>query len=190
MSYSSFIRMTGLCGIISGLLTISLSVWDNISMGALGSYVSLIAMLFLLFALIGIYLVNAKQLGKPGFGVFLLTFFGAGMWTGHGWVMAFVVPVLEESAPAILEKPPALLMTGVSLSLYPFFIGLILFGILLALKGILPKGAAILMILVPILDFIPYGSYVAQPLSGVAILWLGWVLWKEKYNKTAAYGGS
>ncbi|WP_316568184.1 hypothetical protein [Neobacillus sp. YIM B06451] len=190
MSYSSFIRFTGLCGIIAGLLFVSLSVWYNISMEAFGSYVDLIGMLLLLFALIGIYLVNAKNFGNLGFGVFLLAFFGAAMWTGHSWVNAFIVPVLEESAPAILDKPPALLMVGVSLSLYPFFIGLLLFGLLLALKGILPKWPGIIMALVPILDFVPYGSYVAQPLAGVAILWLGWVLWKEKYNKTAIYGGS
>ncbi|WP_059173882.1 hypothetical protein [Bacillus sp. FJAT-27445] len=188
MTYSSFIRFTGLCGMVTGVLSFSLLFWYNTSMERFGSYVDLIAMLFLLLALIGIYLVNAKHFGKVGFGVFLLTFFGAAMWTGHSWVNAFVVPVLEESAPAVLEKVPPLLMTGVSLSLYPFFIGLILLGILLALKGVLPKGAGIMMVLVPILDFIPYGTYVAQPLAGIAILWLGHSIWKEKYNKTAIYG--
>ncbi|WP_053365879.1 hypothetical protein [Bacillus sp. FJAT-27245] len=188
MAYSSFIRFTGLCGIIAGVLTISLSVWYNISMEAFGSYVDLIGMLFLLLALIGIYLVNAIGFGKTGFGIFLLTFFGAAMWTGHSWVNAFVVPVLEENAPAVLEEVPPLLMTGVSLSLYPFFIGLLLFGVLLALKGVLPKWAGIILALVPILDFVPYGSYVAQPLAGVAILWLGWVIWKEQYNKPAKLG--
>ncbi|OCA85817.1 hypothetical protein A8F94_13170 [Bacillus sp. FJAT-27225] len=182
MTYSGFLRFTGLCGMVSGVLILSLSVWYNASMEEIGSFVDLAGMLLLPIALIGIYLINMRNFGKLGFGVFLLTFLGAIMWAGHSWVNAFVVPVLEAAAPGVLEEVPPLLMTGVSLSLYPFFVGLLLFGLFLALKGILPKGAGIILVLVPILDFVPYGSFLAQPLAGLSFIWLGYTIWSERYS--------
>lgn len=178
MTLSSFIRFTGLCSVIAGILFVSLSIWYNTGMHAFGAYVDLIGMLFLLLGLSGMYLVQAKAFGKAGFIVFLIVFFGAAMWTGHSWVNAFLIEVLEKAAPEVLEEPPAKLMTGISLSLYPFFLGLLLFGLFTALKGILPRWPALILVIVPILDFIPYGSYVAQPLAGAALVWLGYSVWK------------
>ncbi|MFD2444055.1 hypothetical protein ACFSO7_08660 [Bacillus sp. CGMCC 1.16607] len=161
-----------MCSIIAGILTVSLSLWYNISMDAFGSYVDLISMLFLVLGLVGVYLYQAKEFGTIGFIIFLLTFFGAIMWAGHAWVVSFIVPLLEKSDPAILENPPSLLMTCITLSLYPFFIGLLLFGLWTTIKGVLLRLPAILLIIVTVLDFIPNGSFIAQPLAGVAILWL------------------
>lgn len=179
MTVSSFIRFGAMSSIIAGILTVSLSLWYNISMEAFGSYVNLISMLFLVLGIVGLYLYQAKEFGTIGFIIFLLTFFGAIMWAGHGWVEAFMISILEETAPAILENPPPLLMTGVALSLYPFFIGLLLFGLWTAIKGVLPRIPAIVLILVPIVDFIPYGFFISQPLAGVAIAWLGFSVWKK-----------
>ncbi|MFD2444022.1 hypothetical protein ACFSO7_08490 [Bacillus sp. CGMCC 1.16607] len=179
MTVSSFIRFTGFCSIIAGILTVSLSLWYNISMEAFGSYVSLISMLFLVLGIVGLYLYQAKEFGSIGFAIFLLTFFGAIMWAGHSWVEAFMISILEETAPAIIENPPSLLMTGVTLSLYPFFIGLLLFGLWTVIKGVLPRIPAIILIIVPIIDFIPYGFHISQPLAGVAITWLGYSIWKS-----------
>lgn len=46
---------------------------------------------------------------------------------------------------------------------------LLLFGLLTAVKGVLPRWPAIILFLVPIMDFIAYGSYAAQPLSSVPL---------------------
>ncbi|MGG1678278.1 hypothetical protein ACIFOT_21445 [Neobacillus sp. NRS-1170] len=178
MTYASFLRFTGWCAIISGILTVSLAIWYNTSMEAFGSYVDLISMLFLALGLVGLYLRQAKEFGIFGFIIFLLVFFGSIMWAGHGWTVSFLVPSIEDSAPAILDDPSDLLNTGVALSLYPFFIGVLLFGLWTAIKGVLPRTPAILLVIVPILDFFPFGSYVAQPLAGIAILWLGYSLLK------------
>lgn len=147
-------------------------------MQAFSSYVDLISMLLLVLGIVGLYLYQAKEFGTIGFIIFLLTFFGAIMWAGHSWVNAFVAPILEKTAPEIIVEPPTLLITGVALSLYPFFLGLLLFGLWTAIKGVLPRAPAVLLIVVPILDFIPYGYYLSQPLAGVAILWLGFSIWK------------
>jgi hypothetical protein len=179
MTLSSFIRFTGICSMIAGILFVSLAIWYNVGMHAFGAYLDLIGMLCLLLGLAGMYLSQAKAFGKPGFLIFLLAFFGAAMWTGHSWVNAFLIEVLETAAPEVLENPPGKLMTGITLSLYPFFLGLLLFGLFTAIKGILPRWPALILVIVPILDFVPYGSYVAQPLAGVALVWLGYAVWKR-----------
>lgn len=184
MNLSSFLRFTGVCSIIAGILFLSLAIWYNTSLGQFGAYVNLIGMAFLLLGLVGIYLRQMNAVGILGFFIFILTFIGAALWTGFGWVSAFVVPVLEEVAPEILaDAPPAPLNIGMSISMFSFFIGLLLFGLVTAWKRILPRGAAILLVLVPILDFIPIGSYVAQPLAGVALIWLGYSIWKGNYEE-------
>ncbi|MFY0544083.1 hypothetical protein [Brevibacillus sp. H7] len=183
MTMPSFLRFSGLCSIIAGILFLSMSVWSSISLEEIGSYADLIGMAFLLLGLVGIYLRQMNAVGVIGFLIFIFTFIGAVLWAGHSWVNAFVIPVLEEFSPQILNNPPEQIMTGVAISLYPFFIGIMLFGIVTAWKAILPRWGALLLAVVPILDFIPYGSYVSQPLAGIGFIWLGYSLWKGSYEE-------
>ena len=184
LNLSSFLRFTGVCSIISGILFLSLAIWYNTSLGQIGAYVNLIGMVFLLFGLVGIYLYQMNAVGVFVFITFVLFFIGTALWMGFGWVEVFVIPALEEIAPEILaDSPPALLNIGMFTSLIFFFVGLLLFALVTAWKGIHPRGAAILLVLVPFLDFIPFGSYVGQPLAGVALIWLGYSIWKGKYEE-------
>jgi hypothetical protein len=178
-------RFTGLCSMIAGVLFLSLSVFYNVSsLSGIGSFVNLLGMALLALGLVGIYLRQMNAVGVFGFIVFLIAFIGTILWAGWGWAGAFIVPVLEDLAPELVKDvPPGLISTGMMISLLTFFGGLVLFGIVTALKGILPRGAAILLIIVPILDFIPYGSAIAQPLAGVALLWLGYAVWKGNYEE-------
>jgi hypothetical protein len=185
VNLTSFLRFTGVSSIITGVLFLSMVIWYNISsLEAIGSYLNLIGMAFLLLALVGIYLRQMNAIGIFGFIIFLISFIGAVLWSGFGWVGAFVVPALEEVAPEILSgSPPAMINLGMSLSMFTFFGGMLLYGLVTAWKGILPRGGALLLALVPILEFIPYGSTVAQPLAGVALIWLGYALWKGNYEE-------
>lgn len=141
-------------------------------------------MAILPLGLFGIYLRQREAVGIVGFIVFVLSVIGTVMWAGFGWAGAFVVPVLEDLAPEILsDSPPGLINVGLMVSLVSFFIPILLLGLVTAWKGILPRGAGILLVIVPILDFIPYGSYVAQPLAGVSLLWLGYAIWKGEYQE-------
>lgn len=162
-----------------------MAIWYNISsLEAIGSYLNLIGMAFLLLALAGIYLRQMNAIGIVGFIIFLISFIGAVLWAGFGWVGAFVVPALEEVAPEIVSgDPPEMINLGLTLSMVTFFGGMLLFGLVTAWKAILPRGGALLLALVPILEFIPYGSNVAQPLAGVALIWLGYALWKGNYEE-------
>lgn len=184
MSMSAFMRFTGLCSIITGILFLSTAIWYNTSLEGFGAYVNLAGMAILPLGLVGIYLRQRNAVGILGFIIFVLAIIGTVLWAGFGWAGAFVVPVLEELAPEILsDTPPGLINIGLMISLLGFFIPLFLLGLVTAWKGILPRVAAILLVLVPILDFIPYGSYVAQPLAGVSLLWLGYSIWKGDYQE-------
>jgi hypothetical protein len=167
---------------ITGLLFLSLAIWYNTSLGGFGAFVNLAGMALLPLGLVGIYLCQREAVGVWGFIILVLAIIGTVLWAGFGWASAFVVPVLEDLAPEILkDSPPGLIGTGLMISLVTFFLPLFLFALMTAWKGILPRVAAILLVLVPILDFIPFGNYVAQPLAGVSLLWLGYSIWKGNY---------
>ncbi|MFJ5716218.1 hypothetical protein [Neobacillus sp. NPDC093127] len=108
---------------------------------------------------------------------------GAGMWTGFGWADVFVVPALGKHAPQLVNTLPEQMNMGLIISLFSFFGGMFLFNLLTAVKGILPRWAALLLVIVPIIDFIPIGNYLAQPLAGVSFIWLGYSLWKGPYKE-------
>lgn len=48
MTLSSFIRFTGLCAVIAGILFVSLSIWYSIGMHGFGAYLDLIGIKTLL----------------------------------------------------------------------------------------------------------------------------------------------
>jgi hypothetical protein len=179
MNKASFMKFSGICSVITGILFLSTVIWESTSLNELGSFVSLIGTVLLVFGLLGLYLRQQNEFGVFGFIVFVISMIGTVLWAGFMWVGAFVVPVLQERAPELANNaPPGLANVGLQISLYTFFIGLFLFSILTAIKGILPRWAAIILILVPILNFIPYADAVSQPLAGISFIWLGISLYK------------
>jgi hypothetical protein len=174
MNKASFMKFLGICSVITGILFLSMAIWESTSLNELGSFVSLVGTVLLVFGLFGIYLRQQTEFGVFGFIVFVISIIGTVLWAGFMWVGAFVVPVLQERAPELANNaPPGLANVGLQISLYIFFIGIFLFSIMTAIKGILPRWAAILLILVPILNFIPYAEAVSQPLAGISFIWLG-----------------
>ncbi|WP_026575683.1 hypothetical protein [Bacillus sp. UNC438CL73TsuS30] len=169
---------------ITGILFILTAILYLTSSDKAADYVNLAGMAFMLLGLVGIYLRQMKEVGMFGFIVFIITFIGSVLWAGFGWAGTFIKPLLEDQAPELLKQAPP----GMMPSMLTFFIGLFLFGIVTALKGVLPRVAAILLILVPILNFVPYGEYVAQPLGGISLLWLGYAVWKGKYENSKVEG--
>ncbi|MBT2689432.1 hypothetical protein J7I93_14660 [Bacillus sp. ISL-47] len=185
MTVSSFLRFSGLCLIFTGILFVLFAIMYSISsLRTLASYVNLIGMLFLLLGIAGMYVRQMQDMGKFGFIAFLIYFWGAGMWTGFGWSEAFVIPVLKENAPHLFSGSiPNQINIGLMISLFSFFIGMLVFNLLTAVKAILPRWAALILVIVPIIDFIPIGNYLAQPLAGIAFIWLGSSLWNGKYEE-------
>ncbi|MFF2447037.1 hypothetical protein ACFVSW_08025 [Neobacillus sp. NPDC058068] len=189
MTVPSFIRFSGLCLIFTGVLFISFAILYSISsLKTMAAYVNLLGMLVLLLGIAGMYFRQMQILGKWGFITFLIYFLGAGMWTGFGWSDVFVVPALEKHAPQLVNTLPEQMNMGLIISLFSFFGGMFLFNLLTAVKGILPRWAALLLVIVPFIDFIPIGNYLAQPLAGVSFIWLGYSLWKGTYKEEETRG--
>lgn len=186
MPMSSLLRVCGIFSVFGGLLFLAMPVWYNVS-SVVGAFADLVGMIFMLFGIIGIYLRQIKVTGLVGLITFIIALIGTVLWTSFKWVSAFVVPILEKKAPEILNTPPEILEIGMGISLFSFFIGWFLFALVTAWKGILPRWGAILLILAMIADFIPYGYFVAQPLAGLGFIWLGYFLWKGKYEEVKSF---
>jgi hypothetical protein len=182
MPISSLLRVCGIFSVIGGLLFLAMPVWYNVSL-EVGAFADLIGMVLLVFGIIGIYLRQINASGLLGLITFIIVLIGTVLWTSFKWASAFIVPILEKLAPEILNTPPKILEIGMGISLFSFFIGWFLFALVTAWKGVLPRWGAILLILAMITEFIPFGYYVAQPLAGLGFIWLGYFLWKGKYEE-------
>jgi hypothetical protein len=179
MSLSTFLRVSGLSALIGGLLFLSTPIWFyGFPNTMIGTYADHLGTILVLWGLFGFYLSQSKRTGNLGFISFVIAFLGTAMWIGFKWAHSFVEPGLEEAAPQILDNAPASLILGINLSLFTFFIGWILFSIVTAWKAVLPRWGAILILIGLLADFIPFGYFVAQPLAGIGIAWLGYAVWQ------------
>jgi hypothetical protein len=184
MMFASFLRFSGLSLIVTGVLFVSFAILYSISsLQPLAHYLNLIGMLFLLLGTVGTYLRQMHAFGILGFTTFLIYFLGAGMWTGFGWASAFVLPALEEHTPHLVsDSLPDQINIGLMISLISFFVGMLLYHLVTAVKAVLPRWPALVLVVVPIIDFIPFGNYLAQPIAGVAFIWIGYTLMNGKYE--------
>lgn len=184
---STFLRVSGLCSLIGGLLFLSTPIWFlGFPDSQIGSYVDHLGTILILWGLVGFYLSQMKTTGKLGFISFALAFLGTSLWVGFKWVHTFVEPALMELAPQIMEgEPPGSILMGINISLLAFFLGWIFFASVTAWKAVLPRWGAIIIIIGLLADFIPFGYYVAQPLAGLGMAWLGYALWKGKKEENS-----
>lgn len=107
------------------------------------------------------------------------------MVTGAAWSETFFGSWLAEAAPELMEVDPAgSVITGVIISYLLFALGCFLFGLTSLQVKVLPRGAAVLLmigsVLFLVLGFLdlPFASVV----FGVAIAWLGFALWSSSPN--------
>ena len=170
-------------GLIGALFTIVMFVLRlALPESRLGGYFDLVGSIFLVFVLIAIYIVHRKNSGTFGLVTFIFGLIGTSLYISVKWVQSFVVPELTIHAPAFAEEPSLTIMVAQMSSFALFMIGWILIGILVVKKGVLSKVSGILLIIAPILDFLPFAALVAQPLFALAILWVSYQLFKGKGN--------
>jgi len=168
-------------GMVGAIFTIVMLVLRlTLPDSRLGGYFDLAGSLLLVFVLIAIYLVHKKNSGTYGLITFILSLIGTSLYIGVKWVHSFVVPELMIHASAFYEEPPVAIIAGQMGSFAIFMIGWILVGILVIKKGYLSKISGILLIVAPILDFLPFAAVVAQPLFALTILWVSYQLYKGK----------
>ena len=193
MSSSNLIRWSGLSALVGGALMIASDVINAVLFpGEQGSQVmlsstwfivqilGLVALVLITLGLVGLYVCQAQQAGSLGLIAFVIAFAGLLMVFGLSWGEPFLGPLVAEQAPGLLSaEPSGALAVGSILSLVLFALGWLLFGLASLRAGMLPRGAAVLLIVGALISFVltsldlPLWSVVL----GAALIWMGYALW-------------
>lgn len=156
-----------------------------------------IAMLLGLLGLIGIYARQAENRGALGLIAFLMTFFGFALYFAWMWMETFVWPVIAQATPQLMDHPDPNLLTALNASQtihwLLFGAGLLLLGVASLRAAVLPRGAAVLLIVGGMATLvvngvgldIPEASILGLLLSLLSLLvapglaWMGYAVWSR-----------
>jgi len=197
MPSSNLIRWGGLAALAGGALLIIANVAEFFLFGDQPDSVAattnawvildtlfLGAIVLIFLGLVGLYAHQAKQAGIFGLIAFLAALSGTPMIFGFIWGGAFVLPSMAEAAPDFVDPafldadPSGVLLVGALLTFVLFALGWLLFGLASLRARVLPRGAAVLLMVGAVLTF----SFVLEfPFSivvfGAALAWMGYALW-------------
>lgn len=199
-SSSRAIRWSGASLLASGVLFFGLAVWhpDILSTGflpalhaplwpwVLAHLLAVVAMVFTLFGVIGLYAGQRPQIGALGLAGLVIAVPGIVLVACAAYFEAVAFPVLAVEAPGLLEFDGPLLSSPTLLSTvsvgagYP--IGLMLLGIATWRAGVLPRAAAaVFTVATPAVAvfeglFVPVLGVASAAAFAVGSGWLGWAL--------------
>ncbi len=191
-------RWAGLAGVISGLLAIGTDFLFWVSFrdqptrvsAASGSwslllFISFVAAFLGLLALFGLYARQVRESGGFGLMAFLVAAIGLVLNMGFLWSGLFLVPALTEAAPDFLDATDSGPQGGVAVGFIStavvFALGWTLIAIVTLRTRLFPAAPAWLLIagavfsLVAAIAGFPFGA----TLFGLALAWLGWLLWRD-----------
>jgi hypothetical protein len=211
MSSSRLIRLGGLAAmvgfalytVVAFVLFFSMPENEALSVASTSTFwfvthlLWIIAMLLGLLGLLGIYARQAKKIGVLGLIAFLMAFFGWALYSAWEWSETFIWPVVAHVAPQFVDHPDQkLLMTfnaSQTIHWLLFGAGLTLFGVVSLRAGVLPRGAAVLLIVGGVATFVGNGVGLPIPednilgilvtLVGMLVLprlaWMGYAVWLQ-----------
>ena len=218
MSASKVIRWAGLSAVVAGVLFLVVVIIHPPNDGdpapvatssfAIAHYFALGYSVFGLLGISGIYARQVEEAGWFGLVAFLTFYVALAIFTAFNFFEGLILPLLATEAPQFVEAFMGLIAGSVgesslgaletvlppTLLLYP--VGILLFGISILRAGILPRWAAILLIigvvgavLGPLLgEGVLVGRIVGR-VGGVAqalgLAWLGYALWSERQEKAS-----
>ena len=196
-TYLRLSRLTGLAGILGGVLLAALDIAFIVFFGDQPERVaaatpvwlilldlSLVATYLEFVALIGFYSRLAEKSGWFGLFAFVVASFGTLMSAGFNWAGGFIVPALTSAAPEFLdqvaESPPAIVAAGFISTFVLHAIGWLLFGITLRREKTFTSIPAWLLIIGAVVGLVSRIAGLGIPgvLFGAALAWLGWQQWK------------
>jgi hypothetical protein len=195
MSSSNLIRWSGLAAVVGGVLLAICDVLNAIlfpgepssdvmttSLWFVVQVLGLVGVVFITLGLVGLYARQAKRTGILGLIAFVVAFSGTLMVFGLLWGEPFLGPGLAKSAPEALEvEPTGVMLAGVIFTFVLFTLGWFLVGLVSIQANLLPRGAAVLLMVGAVLFIIltllelPLWSIVLD----VAVAWLGYALWSS-----------
>jgi hypothetical protein len=215
MSPNALIRLNGIACIFGGIFLMAFVLvhpWDQL-LGAeiarspqwrLAHTFHFIGAAFALVGLPGLFSQQRAALGWFGLTGFALSFLGNAMFLGTGMITAFIWPMLAVDAPTCVEVGGPIFGSPVSVLAFALtaiilVVGYILFGIATLWAGVLPRLAALMLVVGAILGMLPPHPVGALPwwalvlggvLYGAALIWLGAVLWMRNEPAPGTEGTS
>jgi hypothetical protein len=138
------------------------------------------AEVLIILGLVGLYVSQAEKAGNLGAIAFLVAFTGSVMVSGVDWSSAFMAPWLTDiTAPGVLDtEPTGAFIAGILLTFVLFSVGFFLFGLASLQTGVLPRGAAVLLmvgaVLFLVMGFLEIGF--EGVVLGAALAWSGYAL--------------
>ncbi len=198
------IRLAGLACIIGGICIAAFVLvhpWDRL-LGAANARLPrwvfahtlhFIAAVFILLGIIGLYARQRGRLGPLGLVGFVLCVIGNAMFLGTGMITAFIWPMLAVHAPSVVEVGGPIFgatrsVAAFGLTAITVVAGYVLFGIAMLRAAVFPRAAIVMLVIGAILGMLPphpvgwlpwAGLVFGGVLYGVALVWLGAILWRE-----------
>ncbi|MEP7241149.1 MAG: hypothetical protein ABI697_09720 [Devosia sp.] len=159
--------------------------------------------IFGLIGLAGLYARQAEKAGWLGFAGYLLLSLWLALILGFTFVEVFILPPLATVSPAFVEGWLGMFngtASTINLSSLPtvwtitgplYILGGLLFGVATFRARVLPRWSGVLLAvgtaMGPLAAILPLDLQpkIAVPV-GIALLWLGYALWSERREKSAA----
>lgn len=179
MSLHPVIRFLAVCSIIGGAcraamtplaLSLGLNSIPELIFGVLGT-------MFMGIGMIGLYLPHIRQSGRLGFASFALHTFASFL------LMALVFDSLTFRVyePSMLDSPSPpwpVAVTGLA-SMPLLILSMVVFPICIFRTKIYAKLPAILLLVTPVINFIPMLADIGPLLWGLAFVWFGVEAWRQ-----------
>jgi len=173
MNLNKVIRLLAIFSIIGGFFRALMCplalVWgmnspQELTAGVLGT-------LFMGLGIFGLYFSAHKEFGKLGFTAFILYAFGSFVLMG----MVFTSLVFAVYDPKVLQMdmPPLPILIASPLMMLSVMLSMILLGITVLRTKVFSKVPAILILLAPILNFIPVVGDFSVLAWGIPFMWFG-----------------
>jgi hypothetical protein len=173
MTFNQVVRILSVFSIIGGFFRALMCplalVWgmnspQELTAGVLGT-------LFMGLGVFGLYFPSQKEFGKLGFTAFIMYAFGSFVLMG----MVFAKLIFSVHDPKILEMatPPLPIMIAGALMMLTVMPSMILLGIAALKSKAFSKVPAILLILAPVLNFVPVVTNFSVLAWGIPFMWLG-----------------
>lgn len=173
-------------GMIGALLFATLPLWFALWPKSLGvTAVDLVAHIFMLFGMIGIYFNYAEKLGKFGLTSVVVVLIGFIFQIFMKAASGFIQPVLLEFAPQSIENQiaPSPLGEIIMTSFIIFPLSIVLFGLAVGLSKIPQRKLGFLLMFSPFGFIIPFGIFISPILFAFILISLAYPIVKIRENK-------
>jgi hypothetical protein len=148
----------------------------------------LVAVLLILLGLPAVYVHQARQAGRLGLIAFVVVFIGMALVTANAYFGTFIqaglgdLILLAEEAGATVQEPAAA-AAGFIISMLFYLLGWLLFGLASLTARVLPRWAAVLVLVGLVTGFLFIATsfpLLALPVTEIGIAGLGLALWQRR----------